>query len=66
VLRGALGAANCVVTCYRKIGNTTRSREVQMLAWEFALEEEQQVRQMGAMISWRYGAAPAPFAINRA
>ena len=66
VLRGAFDAAKCVAIYYRQIGKTTGSREVQMLAWEFALEEEHQVRQLGAMISRRYGAAPAPIAINRA
>ena len=66
VLYGALDAAKCVVIYYRQIGNTTRSGEVQMLAWEFALDEEQQVRQLGAMISRRYGTAPTPAAIDRA
>ncbi len=66
VLRGALDAAKCVVIYYRQIGDSTRSREVQMLAWEFALEEQQQVRQLDAMISRRYGAAPTHIAIDRA
>lgn len=66
VLRGALDAAKCVVIYYRQIGNTTRSGEVQMLAWEFALEEQQQVRQLGAMIFRRYGAVPTRIAIDRA
>jgi hypothetical protein len=66
VLRGALDAAKCVVIYYRQIGDTTRAREVQMLAWEFALEEQQQVRQLDAMIFRRYGAAPTHIAIDRA
>lgn len=65
VLRGVLAAAKCIVIYYRQIGKTTRSAEVQMLAWEFALEEEQRVRQLGAMVSRRYGAAPARLAIGR-